>query len=175
VVFHNKPEFWSHNAFSPGTQTQSQAPIGAFEGHLSYDVKRRLGSHSTAISGRRPDQLEWDRRRGYSSEKLPHRRNSLNPLTKHQSLKFSYSNGDYVRFGGNFQNLSVRGSIRGWADPIRLLPDCHASIRLGAASLRVSYERASQLGTCAFALASFVAWSRSRYLISRTSLPFHRR
>ncbi len=79
--FTTNPEFWSHNAFSPGTQTQSQAPIGAFEGHLSYDVKRRLWfSLDGNFLGRRSDQLEWDRKREYSSEKLPHRRNSLNPL-----------------------------------------------------------------------------------------------
>jgi hypothetical protein len=29
------------------------------------------------------------------------------PLSKHQSVKFSYSNGAYVRYGGNFQNVSV--------------------------------------------------------------------
>jgi len=29
------------------------------------------------------------------------------PITKHQSLKFSYSNGTYIRFGGNYQNVSA--------------------------------------------------------------------
>ena len=29
------------------------------------------------------------------------------PITKHQSLKFSYSNGTYTRFGGNYQNVSA--------------------------------------------------------------------
>jgi hypothetical protein len=29
------------------------------------------------------------------------------PLSKHQSLKFSYSNGTYIRFGGNYQNVSA--------------------------------------------------------------------
>jgi hypothetical protein len=29
------------------------------------------------------------------------------PLSTHQSLKFSYSDGAYVRFGGNYQNVSV--------------------------------------------------------------------
>jgi len=28
-------------------------------------------------------------------------------VTKHQSLKFSYSNGTYIQFGGNYQNVSV--------------------------------------------------------------------
>ena len=29
------------------------------------------------------------------------------PITKKQSIKISYSNGDYVRFGGNYQSVSV--------------------------------------------------------------------
>ena len=36
------PEFFSHNDLSPGTNTKAEAPVGAFEGHLSYDVKPRL-------------------------------------------------------------------------------------------------------------------------------------
>jgi hypothetical protein len=36
--FTTNPEFFSHNAFFPGTNTQSQKPIFAFEGHLSYDA-----------------------------------------------------------------------------------------------------------------------------------------
>lgn len=106
--FTTNPEFWSHNAFSPGTQTQSQAPIGAFEGHLSYDVKRRLwfsldgnfwvGGRTSLNGIESANTLQKNSRIGGTA--------SI-PLTKHQSLKFSYSNGDYVRFGGNFQNLSV--------------------------------------------------------------------
>jgi len=29
------------------------------------------------------------------------------PITKHESLKFSYSIGTYNRFGGNYQNFSA--------------------------------------------------------------------
>jgi hypothetical protein len=29
------------------------------------------------------------------------------PLTKLQSIKAEYSNGTYIRFGGNYQNVSV--------------------------------------------------------------------
>ena len=32
--FTTNPEFWSHNAFFPGMRTQSEAPVGSFEGHL---------------------------------------------------------------------------------------------------------------------------------------------
>jgi hypothetical protein len=41
-LFTTNQEFFSHNQFFPGTQTQSESPVGAFEGHLSYDVKPRL-------------------------------------------------------------------------------------------------------------------------------------
>jgi hypothetical protein len=34
--------FWSRNIYFEGTRPQSQSPIGALEGHLSYDLKPRL-------------------------------------------------------------------------------------------------------------------------------------
>jgi hypothetical protein len=37
--FTTNPEYFSHNPSYPGTRTQSEAPVGAFEGHLSYDIK----------------------------------------------------------------------------------------------------------------------------------------
>ena len=40
--FTTNQEFFSHNQFFPGTQTQSESPVVAFEGHLSYDFKSRL-------------------------------------------------------------------------------------------------------------------------------------
>jgi hypothetical protein len=41
-LFTGNNDFWSHNSFYPGTRSQSQSPIGSFEGHLSYDFKPRL-------------------------------------------------------------------------------------------------------------------------------------
>ena len=29
------------------------------------------------------------------------------PYSKHQSVKIAYSDGAYIRFGGNYQNVSV--------------------------------------------------------------------
>jgi len=40
--FTKNPEFWSHNVNYHGTRSQSQNPVAAFEGHLSYDFKPRL-------------------------------------------------------------------------------------------------------------------------------------
>ncbi len=101
-------DFWSRNAFYPGTRTQSQAPVSAVEGHLSYDFKQRLWASldvnfwyggTTTLAG--------------VENSLSTQRNSRIggtfsvPISKHQSLKFSYSDGTYIRFGGNYQNVSA--------------------------------------------------------------------
>jgi hypothetical protein len=106
--FTTNPEFFSHNAFFPGTQTQSETAVGAFEGHLSYDVKPRLwfsldGNYwfggKTSLNGvENPLTVQKSSRIGVTA---------AIPVSKHQSLKFSYSNGAYIRFGGNYQNVSV--------------------------------------------------------------------
>ena len=104
------PDFFSRNAFFPGTNSQSQKPIGALEGHLSYDFKKspRLWASldgnfwfggTTSLNGvPNPLSREANSRIGGTIS---------TPLTKHQSLKFSYSTGTYIRFGGNYQNVSA--------------------------------------------------------------------
>lgn len=102
------PEFFSHNQFSPGTNTQTQNPIGSFEGHLSYESKPRLwvsldGNYwfggTTSVNGAaNSSTLQRNSRVGGTA--------SI-PLNRHQSIKFSYSSGAYIRYGGNFQNASV--------------------------------------------------------------------
>lgn len=101
-------EFFSHNQFFPGTNTQTQSPIGSFEGHLSYDFKPRLwvsldGNYwfggTTSLNGvENPGTLQRNSRLGGTA--------SI-PLSKHQSIKFSYNNGAYIKYGGNFQNVSL--------------------------------------------------------------------
>ena len=106
--FTTNQEFFSRNQFNPGVLTQSQNPIGAFEGHLSYDVRPRLWASldgnfwfggATSLNGKEnPLTVNRNSRVGGTV--------SI-PLSKHQSLKFSYSNGAYVRYGGNYQNISA--------------------------------------------------------------------
>src|SRR5579859_1860378 len=94
--------------FASKTNTQSQAPIGSFEGHLSYDLRQRLwisldGNYwfggRTSLNGvQNPNTFQKSSRLGVSG--------SI-PVTARQSLKLSYSDGAYVRFGGNFKNVSV--------------------------------------------------------------------
>jgi outer membrane putative beta-barrel porin/alpha-amylase len=91
-----------------GPQPQTENPIGSFEGHLSYDLKPRLWlsvdgnfwfGGLTSLSG--IDVLatrQSSSRIGVTA--------SL-PLSKHQSVKVSYADGAYVRFGGNYQSVSA--------------------------------------------------------------------
>ena len=97
-------------AFSlPSPEPQTQAPIGSFEGHLSYDfAKQRLWASLdgnfwfggvTSLNGIRNLQTKQTASRIGGTFSVP--------FTKHQSLKASYSDGTYIRFGGDYQNISV--------------------------------------------------------------------
>ena len=99
----------------PIPQPQTQAPIGSLEAHLSYDFQRFgwlkglrgwasldgnfwWGGITAVNSIRNLDTKQTSSRIGATV--------SL-PYSKHQSVKIAYSNGAYVRFGGNYQNVSV--------------------------------------------------------------------
>ena len=106
--FTKNDEFFSRNKYNPGVTAQTQNPVVAFEGHLSYDVKARLwasfdinfwsGGKSSLNGVENPHTLQRSSRIGGTVSV---------PVSKHQSLKFSYNNGAYIRYGGNFQNVSV--------------------------------------------------------------------
>lgn len=106
--FTTNPEFFSHNSFVPGTLSQSQSPIGATEAHLSHNVKPRLWfsfdgnfwfGGATSLNGVQNPTTRFKNSRIGGTVSLP--------ITKHQSLKASYSYGDYIRYGGNYQNFST--------------------------------------------------------------------
>lgn len=102
------PEFFSHNQFFPGTQTQSESPVAAMEGHLSYDIKPRLWLSLDANFWRGGETSL----NGVSNPKTNQQNSRIGatasiPITKHQSLKISYNNGAYINYGGNFQNVSI--------------------------------------------------------------------
>ena len=106
--FTENSEFFSRNPTYPGTRSQSQKPIAAFEGHLSYDVKPRLwlsldGNYwfggKASLDGVENSLTQQANSRVGATVSVP--------ISKHQSLKLSYSDGAYIRFGGNYQNVSV--------------------------------------------------------------------
>jgi hypothetical protein len=113
-LYTTNPEFFSHNKLFPGTIMQSQKPTGSIEAHLSYDVKPRFwfsldGNYwyggRTSLNGvENFGTLQANSRIGATA--------SI-PITKRQSLKFSYSNGAIARYGGKYQNVSVAWQY-GW-------------------------------------------------------------
>ncbi len=106
--FTTNEDFFSRNQFSPGTNMQKQNSTFAFEGHLSYDVRPRLWASldgnfwvggRTVLNGvENPNTLQRNSRVGGTV--------SI-PISRHQSLKFSYNRGAYIQYGGNYQNVSV--------------------------------------------------------------------
>jgi len=92
----------------PIPQPQRESPIGSFEGHLSYDVKPLLWfsldgnlwfGGVTSLSGIQNLQTrQTGSRIGVTGSVR---------LSKHQSVKVSYSDGIYILFGGNYHNVSA--------------------------------------------------------------------
>jgi hypothetical protein len=102
--------YTTNSAFyaGPVTKPQDEAPIGALEGHLSYDVKPRLwvsvdanfwSGGITSLSGIRNQATKQTGSRIGGTASFP--------ISKHQSIKVSYSDGTYIIFGGNYQSVSV--------------------------------------------------------------------
>jgi len=116
--FTDNPEFFSHNQYFPGVRSQSQAPIGAFEAHLSYDVRPRLwisldvnfwSGGETSLNGvPSPQTSQRSSRVGVTA--------SI-PLTVRHSIKISYSDGAYVRYGGNYRTLSATWQYAWFGSP----------------------------------------------------------
>ena len=106
--FTRNPEFFSRNQYFPGTQDQTQAPIAAFETHLSYDVRPRLwvsldanfwrGGRTSLNGVENPATLQKSSRVGVTASF---------PLTRHQSLKVAYADGAYIRYGGDYRIVAV--------------------------------------------------------------------
>jgi hypothetical protein len=92
----------------PAPKPQTEAPIGSLEGHLSYDLKPRywisldgnfwFGGVTTLAGIQNLQTRQTGSRIGGTASV---------PLGKHQSIKINYSNGTYIRFGGNYQNVSL--------------------------------------------------------------------
>jgi hypothetical protein len=109
VFFTTNPGFYS----LPTPQPQTKSPYGSFEGHLSYDAKHYRGKPTlwfsldgnfwfggtTSMGGKsNPATRQTASRIGVTAAV---------PVSRHQTIKASFSRGDYVRIGGNFDNLAV--------------------------------------------------------------------
>ena len=96
--------YTANNAFFdvPVPKPQTEAPVGSFEGHLSRDFKNRrlwvsldgnfwVGGITSLNGIRNLESKQTGSRIGGTFSV---------PVSKQQSLEFSYSNGTYIRFGG---------------------------------------------------------------------------
>jgi len=106
--FTTNPAFFSKNRFNPEVSEQKQSPIVAFEGHLSYDVRPRLWASldgnfwrggRTSFNGVENPGTELRNSRVGGTVSIP--------MSRHQSVKFSYNRGAYIKYGGDFQNVSL--------------------------------------------------------------------
>jgi len=106
--FTTNPAFFSKNQFNPRVSEQKQSAIVAFEGHLSYDVRPRLWASldgnfwrggTTTLDGAENPGTELRNSRVGGTVSIP--------ISRHQSVKFSYNRGAYIKYGGDFQNVSV--------------------------------------------------------------------
>ncbi len=98
----------------PHPVPQSEAPIGSFEGHFSYDFSNLMGRQMrgwVSLDGNfwwggvgsvynipNPDTRQISSRMGGTVSV---------PYSKHQSIKVSFSGGTLDRFGGNYTNLQL--------------------------------------------------------------------
>jgi Putative MetA-pathway of phenol degradation len=106
--FTRNPEFFSRNQYVSGTHDQTQDPIAAIEGHLSYDFRPRLwvsldanfwrGGRTSLDGVENPVTLQKSSRVGVTASF---------PVTRHQSIKVGYADGAYVRFGGDYRIASA--------------------------------------------------------------------
>lgn len=111
--FTTNEEFYNGGRPSP-LNTRTQEPITALELHVSYDVRPRLwisadvnywrGGRTSVNGGLQIETLQANSRFGLTGSV---------PLTGRQSIKVSYSDGVFVRIGGNFRIVSV-GWQYGW-------------------------------------------------------------
>jgi hypothetical protein len=107
-LFTRNPEFFSRNAYNPGTSVQTEQPVGSVEAHLSRDLSPRLWASldgnfwfggTTSLDGvENPLTRQTNSRIGLTG--------SI-PMTRHQSLKINWSYGAYVRYGRNFLTVSL--------------------------------------------------------------------
>jgi hypothetical protein len=105
--------YTTNNAFysTPNPQPQTESPIGSLEGHLSYDFTKLPWLKWASLDGN-----FWfggtTSLNGIANSATRQTSSRIGgtaafPLGRHQTLKLSYSSGTYVRFGGNYQSVSV--------------------------------------------------------------------
>jgi hypothetical protein len=101
--------------YVPIPKPQTEEPIGSLEGHLSYDFSKKGAKTKLSPWVSLDGNFWWggvtalNSVRNLKTEQTDSRIGGTLalPFARHQTLKIAYSDGTYIRFGGNYQNLQV--------------------------------------------------------------------
>jgi hypothetical protein len=105
--------FTANDSFYPGTSRRTQAPMGAFQAHVSYNVTRKAWAAfdatyyvggTSAIQGVDNSDRQSNARLGGTLAL---------PVGQRHSVKLAVSRGAIIRFGANFTTFSI-GWQTGW-------------------------------------------------------------
>jgi hypothetical protein len=108
--------FFTENTNFFGGGTRSQAPIGTFQGHVSYTVAPRMwvaadGTYyiggRTTTNGRASREIQTNTRVGLTAAV---------PITRRQSIKLAWSRGTRTSIGADFTTYTATYQIL-WFDP----------------------------------------------------------
>jgi hypothetical protein len=99
--------FTANDSFYSGTSVRTQAPMGAFQAHLSYNFQRQLwvafdatyyaGGQSTVGGVDNPDRQSNSRLGATVAF----------PVGRRHSIKLAVSSGAIVRYGADYSTFSV--------------------------------------------------------------------
>jgi hypothetical protein len=105
--------FTGNDSFYPGTAVRTQAPMGAFQGHLSYSFKPQLWAavDATYYVGGRTTVNGIDSNDQQSNSRVG--ATFAFPVGRRHSIKLAASTGAIVRSGADFTTVSI-GWQTGW-------------------------------------------------------------
>jgi len=114
--------FTKNDAYYPGSSVRTQNPLGAFQGHISYNIQPLMwaafdctfytGGNST-IDGVEKDDRQSNSRVGATF---------VLPVGKRHSIKFAYSRGAIIRSGANFTSISAGWQTTFFGKPGKNVP-----------------------------------------------------
>jgi len=99
--------FTNNDSFYPGSSLRTQNPLGAFQGHISYNIQPLMWvafdctfytGGNTTVDGVEMDDRQSNSRVGATV---------VFPVGKRNSIKFAFSTGAIVRSGANFTTVSA--------------------------------------------------------------------
>jgi hypothetical protein len=99
--------FTANHSFYPGNSLRTQEPMGAFQGHISYNLRPRfwIAMNATFYVGGTSSINDI-----YNDDRQENARigvTTVLPVGKRNSLKLSASKGAVVRIGQNFATFSI--------------------------------------------------------------------